>query len=492
MKKLPKNLIKAFIGAIFVLGIFVISKPEQASADGCVVSAAGFRHLVPTTNPANFYHDQNRPVVYIDFMTQGCQGSSFEFSITKAIGEVQTDDLISPDIDAIAINNLNVPIPVNGPDNFTVVTRAGEDHCGLGAFPNGISVPGSWDCSFYLSVFDSNGESIYNTIPVAENGGLNVSGGGMLEYNCSGTCNISWQIIPPFIIEFQGVLESDQFNQPVGPGLSIPEGDFYLAPLPGFPSNQPTNLGDFLRGFFRVLIVVAGILAFIMIVIGAITWASSDAISGKGEGKQMIQDAILGLVLALGAWVILNTINPNLASNLGITIPTVYINPEFEPETGIGTGANGESITLSIAGGGTISLNACDNSRMEQVTAFGKTFKIYEGLVSSIEAVNQQWLAAGGNNFYEVKSIGGYNCRKVKGTSTWSAHAFGVAVDINPTKNPFSPPSQNQLTTDMPPEFVQMWTSQGWGWGGAWTTLKDAMHFSKYPPSEGGNGVVQN
>jgi cell wall-associated NlpC family hydrolase len=36
-------------------------------------------------------------------------------------------------------------------------------------------------------------------------------------------------------------------------------------------------------------------------------------------------NAIAGLVLALGAWVILNTINPNLAEDLNIKIPTVSL-----------------------------------------------------------------------------------------------------------------------------------------------------------------------
>jgi hypothetical protein len=32
-----------------------------------------------------------------------------------------------------------------------------------------------------------------------------------------------------------------------------------------------------------------------------------------------------------------------------------------------------------------------------------------------------------------------FNCRKVAGTSKWSEHAYGRAIDVNPVQNPTSP-----------------------------------------------------
>jgi hypothetical protein len=227
-----------------------------------------------------------------------------------------------------------------------------------------------------------------------------------------------------------------------------------------------------------------------MIVIGAITYLSTDAFSGKTEGKEIMLNAVLGLVIALGAWVILNTINPNLASNLRITIPAVRFNQKFEPEDSVGAGTN--VITVNTVGGGSQTITNCDESQMAQVNAFGHTFKIHQGLVDSINDINTQWLANGGNSWYKIDTIYGYNCRKVRGTSSWSAHAFGMAVDINPQRNPFGV----VLETDMqnlptpPPDFTQLFINEGWGWGGNWSSKKDAMHFSKYPPSEGGNATI--
>ncbi len=150
-------------------------------------------------------------------------------------------------------------------------------------------------------------------------------------------CQSPWQIIPPFIFPFGATLpggtdpNEDQFNQPPGVAINTLGHDDYLAPLPGFSSSNTcaeppcSQLGNFLRGLFTLLIVVAGILAVIMIVVGGITYATSDAFSGKSAGKEMMLHAVFGLILALGGWVILNSINPNLASNLGITIPRVSL-----------------------------------------------------------------------------------------------------------------------------------------------------------------------
>ena len=79
------------------------------------------------------------------------------------------------------------------------------------------------------------------------------------------------------------------------------------------------------------------------------------------------------------------------------------------------------------------------------------------------------------------------------GTGSWSNHAYGLAVDINPVENPyvgcgmsrdpkaqslprpFTPPAR--VVT--PPRVVRAFREAGWGWGGAWSgNAKDYMHFS--------------
>jgi D-alanyl-D-alanine carboxypeptidase len=75
----------------------------------------------------------------------------------------------------------------------------------------------------------------------------------------------------------------------------------------------------------------------------------------------------------------------------------------------------------------------------------------------------------------------------VSGTS-WSAHAWAAAVDTNPEQNPFS--SAGVLKTNMPREFRAAFKDHGWGWGGDWDSVKDAMHFSM-DKGEGGDALKQ-
>ena len=83
-------------------------------------------------------------------------------------------------------------------------------------------------------------------------------------------------------------------------------------------------------------------------------------------------------------------------------------------------------------------------------------------------------------------------CVGGKGTGSWSMHAFGLAVDVNPLENPYVGCGQSRDPAARPyfdrsrhrrgmvtPRVIAAFRSVGWGWGGAWTgNTKDYMHFS--------------
>jgi hypothetical protein len=86
-----------------------------------------------------------------------------------------------------------------------------------------------------------------------------------------------------------------------------------------------------------------------------------------------------------------------------------------------------------------------------------------------------------------------FNCRYVAGTTTWSQHAYGRAVDVNPVENPYvdgghvSPPRGRRFLdrSDVRPGMVVerdlVWRAFrriGWEWGGTWTSAQDYQHFS--------------
>ncbi|PIQ91351.1 MAG: hypothetical protein COV70_04240 [Parcubacteria group bacterium CG11_big_fil_rev_8_21_14_0_20_39_22] len=116
------------------------------------------------------------------------------------------------------------------------------------------------------------------------------------------------------------------------PAISIAATSEYtpLAPIPGTTVQDcslagescTTNLSVYVRGIFTTGIAIAGALAFLMIVIGAFQYMSTDAISDKSEGKDKILRSVGGLVLALASFLILNTINPDLISLKGTDLPS--------------------------------------------------------------------------------------------------------------------------------------------------------------------------
>ncbi len=91
--------------------------------------------------------------------------------------------------------------------------------------------------------------------------------------------------------------------------------------LPGVTSGTGTT--GFVSGFYSFALLVAGILAFGAIVYGGIKYAVSRGNpSAESEGKGWVTNALLGLLLLAGAYIILHTVNPNIVNlNLPLTKP---------------------------------------------------------------------------------------------------------------------------------------------------------------------------
>lgn len=87
------------------------------------------------------------------------------------------------------------------------------------------------------------------------------------------------------------------------------------------PANA-TTLATYLTGIYKVGVALAAVLAVLMIVWGGFTYLSTDAIGNKNEGKEYISNALLGLVLAIGSYVIVYTISPNLV-DIGLSFQPV-------------------------------------------------------------------------------------------------------------------------------------------------------------------------
>jgi hypothetical protein len=91
---------------------------------------------------------------------------------------------------------------------------------------------------------------------------------------------------------------------------------------------------------------------------------------------------------------------------------------------------------------------------------------------------------------FETPATTGFSCRNAVGGSSWSQHAYGHAIDVNPVENPYvqgstvTPAAGAAYTdrSDVRPGMVvsggvvvQAFRSIGWGWG---ASFGDYQHFS--------------
>jgi hypothetical protein len=95
----------------------------------------------------------------------------------------------------------------------------------------------------------------------------------------------------------------------------------------------------------------------------------------------------------------------------------------------------------------------------------------------------------------EDDNTSAFNCRGIPGSSRWSLHAYGRAIDINPLLNPSIDsagtlePKNAAVYLDRKridpgllhsgDDAVRAFTDRGWTWGGNWKSPVDYQHFER-------------
>jgi hypothetical protein len=104
--------------------------------------------------------------------------------------------------------------------------------------------------------------------------------------------------------------------------------------------------------------------------------------------------------------------------------------------------------------------------------------------------------AYGGDDFrsIEADNTSSFNCRNATGSSHWSQHAYGLAIDVDPIENPYMDNGTTSHAASRPyldrarhrpgmsyagGALVDAFAAVGWGWGGSWSgSVQDTQHFS--------------
>lgn len=115
-------------------------------------------------------------------------------------------------------------------------------------------------------------------------------------------------------------------------------------PLPGTGGDSVESPGQYVSRLYTFGLSIAGILAVGMIVAGGFIYMTAAGNASKiDRAKDFISGALLGLLLLLASWLILQTIDPNLtdlrintSGSQGYTPPGYYNSPtgEFPARSG--------------------------------------------------------------------------------------------------------------------------------------------------------------
>jgi hypothetical protein len=123
----------------------------------------------------------------------------------------------------------------------------------------------------------------------------------------------------------------------------------------------------------------------------------------------------------------------------------------------------------------------CNTSNYQRVAFPGpaETWHLYVAR-PAVEAFEAFAGVMADNGYLFRESAGGtYNCRKIAGSEQWSIHSYGLAIDLNPSKNPHRSPLQHDYPQAFLDGIAAIQTGNGkpaFKWGGEWST-PDAMHF---------------
>jgi hypothetical protein len=134
-------------------------------------------------------------------------------------------------------------------------------------------------------------------------------------------------------------------------------------------------------------------------------------------------------------------------------------------------------------------------SQLEIIEFLGMTISVNKKIVENFKAVEEDLnkYPHNGRRYefpsgeYTFENGGSYNFRyNVNNPTVLSPHAFGLAIDLNPTTNignvnDINPCTQPSCKIDIPPEVVEAFENHNFRWGGRFWCKFDPMHFEYIP-----------
>lgn len=130
------------------------------------------------------------------------------------------------------------------------------------------------------------------------------------------------------------------------------------------------DIGAYLNVIFKLAIGICAALAVIMLIINGVKYMGDESVFGKTEAKKQMFGSIVGLLIALGAWALLNTINPALTGQGGLNISSANI-----------------IIDLPEAGDTTVDSNCVSGKAV-----YSSNLAVSPGVTSALAKLKQGWV----------------------------------------------------------------------------------------------------
>lgn len=105
-------------------------------------------------------------------------------------------------------------------------------------------------------------------------------------------------------------------------------------PFAGFEKGATPGIGEYISGFYVYALGVVGVVALAAIIYWGIVYTlSAGLVSKKEDAKDGITQAVYGLLLLLGAYLILYTINPALVTLREPSVEKLLVAPSISGPT---------------------------------------------------------------------------------------------------------------------------------------------------------------
>lgn len=133
-----------------------------------------------------------------------------------------------------------------------------------------------------------------------------------------------------------------------------------LEKIPGTENLNGSDLPGYVSALYRMALIVVTLSAVLMLSVGGFMYLTSAGnTASMGNAKGIIYDSLIGLVIALAAWLILYVINPDLVKiSLKVLPPVAPLDGQAATPQGLGTLPPESSVELAkqILASGNINL----------------------------------------------------------------------------------------------------------------------------------------